>query len=196
MHHAIFLGQLAGLLSITAIIPYVRSILRGDTKPNRASWLIWAVEGLILLASYYFSGATTTIWLTISFAVIPLVVFALSFKYGVGGFNRLDMVCLFGALIGLTLWRITRSPVVALYINILVDFLGFLPTIQKSYLHPETENSLAWIIGTSATALNVLALTTLKLQIALYPIYLFLANGVVTILVIGHIQKRLSRHRR
>ena len=40
-------GLIAGDLVILANIPYMRDILRGKTKPERASWLIWFTLGVI-----------------------------------------------------------------------------------------------------------------------------------------------------
>lgn len=180
--HQLF-GEISGVIAILAFIPYVASILRGETKPNRASWVIWTVLGVILLASYHASGATTTIWIPIVYAILPLFVLGLSFKYGVGGYNYLDVVCLFGAAVGLLLWKITRVPEFALYLNILVDSFGFIPTYKKAYLQPESESLSAWIIGASATLLNLLAINKWQLNIALYPLYLACFNAVMPTLL-------------
>lgn len=64
-------GLAAGALALVAYIPYVVSILRGNTKPNRATWFIWAVIGAILGASYYASGAEHTAWVTVGYFLGP-----------------------------------------------------------------------------------------------------------------------------
>ena len=190
MHHAELLGKLAAALAFVGLIPYIRSILEGKTKPNRASWLIWVASATILLFSYHSSGATTTIWLAAAYALIPAIIFLLSIKYGVGGYTKLDVICMAGALIGLMLWVLTDNPVVALYVNIAIDALGFMPTIKKAYLQPGTENTTGWFIGGMlAASLNVLALTTWELKIALYPIFLLIANTTVAVLATGMAQK-------
>lgn len=180
MNHQLF-GEISGIIAILAFVPYIASILRHETRPSRASWVIWAVLGIVLLVSYHSSGATTTIWIPIVYATLPLIVFALSFRYGVGGYNYLDLVCLTGAAIGLLLWKITHVPETALYLNIFVDALGFLPTYKKAYLQPASENLPAWVIGTLATLLNLLAINKWQLNIALYPLYLAVFNGGVPI---------------
>ncbi len=178
-------GEISGIIAVIAFVPYILSILKGETRPNRASWLIWAVLGILILASYHSSGATTTIWIPVVYATIPTAVFLLSFRYGTGGLNYLDTVCLCGAALGLLLWKITDSPEIALYMNIAVDALGFLPTLKKAYLQPASENKPAWIIGTSATIINLLAINSWQVSIALYPIYLVLFNSAVTIMLLG-----------
>ena len=58
-------GFFAGLLSLAAFVPYIIAIVKGVTKPNRATWWIWTTNGLILLASYYASGAESTVWVAV-----------------------------------------------------------------------------------------------------------------------------------
>jgi hypothetical protein len=50
-------GQLAGAISFLGFVPYIIEIAQGKTRPNRATWWIWAVVGAMLCASSYASGA-------------------------------------------------------------------------------------------------------------------------------------------
>ena len=90
----VLLGWVAGVLSLVAFVPYIVAILRGETRPNRATWWIWTTTGAVLLASYYFSGAETTIWVAVSYFVASLVTALLSIRYGEGGSTPLDRGCL------------------------------------------------------------------------------------------------------
>jgi hypothetical protein len=183
-------GILAGFVAASGFIPYIYSILKGKTRPNRASWLIWAALGGLLFASYVSSGASTTIWQPLSFAIGPVIVFVLSIKHGVGGYNKLDVFCLAGAALGLLLWKLSNEPQAALYLSIFVDALGFLPTIKKAYFQPGSESRLAWSIGVTSTVINLFAINSWTLEIALYPIYLVIFNSAVLILLFGSVQKR------
>lgn len=176
-------GKLAGIISLIGFIPYIIAILRGKTKPNRAGWFIWTVLGVTLGASYYFSGAVHTIWVPVSYAIGPLIVFTLSIKYGEGGWSRFDIFCLVGAGISLVLWVIFKSPVVALVTNLIIDLLGALPTIKKAYKKPESEDKIAWIIFFIGNVTNMFAIEELSFAITAYPIYMLLVNGLITALV-------------
>ncbi|MFA6365385.1 MAG: hypothetical protein WCW78_03215 [Candidatus Paceibacterota bacterium] len=85
-------GVLAGLFSIASYVPYIRSILnpKGGTKPNRASWFIWAgVSGIIAVSSYA-SGARETIWVPIGYVIGSSIIALFSIKYGEGGWTPFD----------------------------------------------------------------------------------------------------------
>ena len=160
------------------------AILRGQTRPNRATWWIWTTAGLVLAASYYFSGAETTIWVPVSYIVGPLVTALLSIRYGEGGSTRLDRGCFAGAGAGLLFWWWFNSPVVALVMTLGVDFAGAVPTIKKAYLAPHTEDRLAWALFIAGNAFNLLAVDRWEFAIAIYPVYMFLASGSIAALVL------------
>lgn len=180
-HDAI--GIVAAIVAMTALVPYVRSILAGRTRPSRASWFIWTVVGLALAMSYRASGATATFWVAVAYFFIPLIVFLLSIRYGDRGASRLDWFCLAGALFGLLMWWWLRSAPVALYINIAVDCLGSLPTVRKAFLDPASEDRLAWVIAFLANAINLLAIDRWEPSISLYPVYAFAIVGLIAALL-------------
>src|SRR3989344_3715040 len=127
------LGISAGIISFVAYVPYVISIIKKETKPSRSSWWIWSLIGFLILISYYSVGARFTIWVPVVFFICPLLVAILSIKFGEGSsLRKIDKICLLGAFIGLFFWFLFKSAVLALCINIFIDFLGFLPTFKKT----------------------------------------------------------------
>lgn len=188
------IGEIAGIFAFVAFIPYLISILRGSTKPSRAGYGIWAVVEVVWASSYISSGATTTKWTGIVFAVTAVLIFVLSLKYGMGGFSALDITCLLLAAIAVVLWINTKNPTVAVYMSTLAALLGYPPIIKKSYLHPETENIASWTLYAIAATLNVFALTTLRPTISLRPLLtLPLAYLIVVLLLLPKTHHRLVR---
>jgi hypothetical protein len=180
--HALF-GIIAAVIDVIAFVPYIRGILAGQTKPNRASFGIWTVVSTVTLLSYFASGARDTIWFLAAYTIGQYIVFGLSIKRGIGGFSRLDIVCILGTAIALLLWAVTKSPVATLYISLTIEMIGFIPTIKKAYHLPQTENALGWYIGTAGAVVNLLAITSLKLQIALYPFVILIGYAAVAVLL-------------
>ena len=176
-------GKVAGIISLVAFIPYILAILRGETKPNRATWWIWTVIGLMLGASYYSSGANHTIWVPVSYIIGPFAVAILSIKYGEGGWTRFDRSCLLGAGVSVVLWWMFSSPLIALLIGLFIDLMGALPTIRKAYHKPESEDRTAWTLFFAGSTANLFAVETWTFAISVYPIYMFLANGIITTLI-------------
>ena len=177
-------GILAGTLSGIAYLLYIIRTIKGPTKPNRATWWILTLVGLIILASYYREGARETIWVPLAYVVGPLVIAFLSLRYGEGGWEGLDKWCLVGALCGAGLWAISGSALTALLVNIGVDFLGIIPTIKKAYLRPAGEDKTAWALEAIACWLNLGAIKIWTFSIWVYPVYLAVANGLIALLLI------------
>lgn len=183
MNH-VLIGQIAGLLALVQIIPYVISIIRRRTKPERTSFLIWFIVDLIGIISYISVGASTTIWTGLVFTLTGLLVFILSIKYGVGGFSTFDKVCFLLALVGIAILVGAGNALVALYFTTFVKFMGYLPTIKKAYFLPKTENTLSWTMCASASVLNLFALTTVQPQIVLPILCAALLQASVAYLVL------------
>jgi hypothetical protein len=159
MSHAL-IGQVAGVLAIVQVIPYIVSIFRGHTKPERMTYFIWFVVDALAISSYIAVGARTTIWVGLVYVITGLLIFLLSLKYGMGGFNKLDILCLVSAATGIVIWVTTDSALLALCFSTFAGTIGYLPTIKKAYLYPETENTLSWTICSFTSVLNIFALAT------------------------------------
>lgn len=179
----IFIGQIAGGISFLAYVLYYISILQGRSRPNRATWIILTVVGVLIAASYYESGARSTIWVPLAYTVGPFIAALLAFKYGEGGTTRFDIACLLGCALSVGIWMLTNSPLFALLINILIDFFGILPTLKKAYLDPTSEDKWAWLVTTFSNALNFFAIQAWIFSIVVYPVYMIAVNGLVTIFI-------------
>ena len=181
-----FFGIAAGVLELGACGIYIRSILQGGTKPDRVTWWVLALVSAMITASYWASGARETIWLPAAYAVSFLAIALLSLKYGEGPvtLNLIDRVSLVGALASAVVWWSFKSPVPALFMNICTEFIGLLPTINKSYLRPWTESKASWILATIASLLNVLAIGEWTIIIATYPVYVFITNAVIAYFIV------------
>lgn len=172
-------GYTSALLSIIMIFPYVRDILRLKTKPERGSWIIWTVLGFIAFLSQLAKGATDSLWMTIGQTTAVLVIVLLSIKYGYGGLEKRDIRGLIGAGIGLILWYLTREASFALLFVILIDSIGTLLTLIKSYKDPGSETLSTWIMSGTAGFFGMLAVGSFDLILLAYPFYIMIANYAI-----------------
>ncbi len=176
-------GIVAGILSFSAYLFYIRTILKGETKPNRATWFIWSIIGVILVFSYKASGAEETIWVPVSEAIAPTIIALLSIKYGVGGTDKLDIICLIASFISLLMWYVFDSALIALVTNLFIDFFAALPTIKKSIYNPKEEDKFAWSITETGNLFNLFAINNMSFGVIVYPIYTFILDGIITSLL-------------
>src|SRR5450631_872873 len=98
------IGVASGVLAAGSYVPYVQDMVKGKVKPERASWLIWAVLAAIAFSSQYAKGATQSLWFTGLDSFGAAVVFFLALKFGIGGMTTRDVGALIAAAVGLALW--------------------------------------------------------------------------------------------
>ncbi|MGW8304196.1 MAG: tetratricopeptide repeat protein [Desulfobacterales bacterium] len=177
-------GKLAGIISLAAYVPYILSVLRKETKPNRASWIIWAVVSTIIALSYREAGASYAFLAPVGYVIGSTIVFILSIRHGVGGWTSFDRKCLIGAAISLVLWKFFDSPMSALLINLLINLLGTLPTARKAWYQPETESKVAWSLFSLGSIVNLFAVESWTFSMAVYPVSMIFLIGIVTVPVL------------
>lgn len=183
-------GYISAILSIVMVVPYIKDIFALKTKPERASWFIWMVLGVIAFFSQFAKGATESLWLTGGQTAAVLIVFVLALRYGVGGLNKRDIKALIAAGMGLMLWYFTKEAVYALLIVILVDGIGTFLTVVKAYKYPESETLSTFAISLIAAIFGSFAVGSLNVVLLAYPLYLVLANA----LIVGSILLGKKKH--
>lgn len=165
---------------MVASVPYILDILKGKTRPNKASWVIWSVTTTILFFSYFFVGARATIFLPAAYVLNCFIILFLSFKYGSSSpWSRLDIISISVAGFSLIIWFLTKNPLLALLMNLTMDAVAYLPTIKKSYTNPISENTLAWALFFLGACFNLLAINDFSFQIVIHPLVMFLMNSAV-----------------
>jgi hypothetical protein len=177
------LGIASGVVLLCGNIPYISSIRRGETRPNRVTWGIWTTIGFILLGSSYSLGATNTLWLQIAQVISQVIITFYAFKYSRGQWYFLDRVCLAGASLSLVFWWQSGSPFVALLMNIAMDILGAVPTIKKIYYDPKSEDLTFWVLSFISAVLNLFAIENFSIAFIAFPVYLFILNVVILLLL-------------
>src|SRR5580693_8871887 len=129
----------------------MRDTLRGTTQPNRVTWLLWAIAPLLAAAVEFRSGVGLRTLTTFVVGFMPLLVFLASFHnpVAVWRIGWLDYLCGALSIAGTVGWLLTRSGMVAIVAAIVADALAGLPTLIKSWTHPQSE-SLSSYLGAVA----------------------------------------------
>jgi hypothetical protein len=178
----LLIGGAAGFISLAGFVPYGRSVVRG-ARPSYATWLVWAIVGFLLFASYDTGVGGTARWVPLTDALGPAAIAAIAWRYRKSELTRFEGVCLVLAGLSLVAWVLTGSPLSALTINLFIAFLGALPTLWKTYRDPGSESIVAWRLFFVANTLNLGAIGVWDLRTAAYPVYAVVISGMMNLLL-------------
>lgn len=180
-----FFGLTSGLISVVALAPYIKGIVRGKTRPQRASWLIWSVLSIIAFFSQVYEGAGHSLWFAGVQSAGCLIVLALAVALGANdALKRTDYLILFAAGVGIALWSFTENAAWALAITISISLLGGVATARSAYSDPAREPMSTWAMFFVASICAILAINPVDWVLLAYPIYLFVLNGVIVIAIV------------
>ncbi len=179
-----FLLVLSVLITITSVIPYIRDILKGTTRPNIASWITWTLLTLVATIAEFAAGEYVTAIFTSAAVIETLLVVILGLKYGYAKYSRFDAICQIGALSGFIFWFLFNSPAAAVIAVVTIDLIGALPTVRHSWLKPDEETWLTFAMAGIGGLLAIFALTTYNWTSLTYAVYIVLINAVITFVII------------
>ncbi len=140
-------GVLAGLLGVLDTIPYVRDMVRGTTRPHRGTWLIWSVLGCTVCFSQGADGATWSLVMAATQAVLTTGIFLLSLRWGDGGVSTGDWVAVGIAGTGVVVWLAAEEPLLATACVVAVDLVAVLMMVPKTYRDPHSEAPVTFALG-------------------------------------------------
>lgn len=175
----------AAAIAVLGSVSYLIDTLKGKAKPNRVSFLIWGSAPLIAFFSQLDEGVGISSIFTLAVAFSPLVIFCASFfdRKAYWKLTKFDYACGFFAIIGIILWQITTNALYGLVFSILADLFAAIPTIRKSYSHPQTENSHAYITSGIAALITLFTLGSWNIYNAAFPIYIFSVCLMISLLI-------------
>lgn len=182
------LSVVAVVLTLAAFLPYIRSILKHESKPHVFSWVIWGSTTFIVFLAQREGGGGVGAWPIGISGVITLLIALLAWSRKSDiSISRLDWLFFTLALWALPLWYATADPLWAVTILTLVDVLGFGPTVRKVYHFPWSESLVFFGLFAARNLIVILALENYSLTTVLFPAVI----GAACVLLIA-----LALHRR
>jgi hypothetical protein len=191
----IYVGAAIGALG-TAV--YLRDTLRGTTKPNRVTWLLWSVAPLLAAGVGWDEGVGLRVLPTFMVGFMPLLVFVASFhnSASVWRIRRIDYACGAMSVVGTVTWFVTRNGVLAISAAIAADFLAGVPTLMKSWTHPETETVYSYLGAMISMVILLLTIDHWTFDVAAFPLFIACMASVEVFLIGFEPGPRLERARR
>lgn len=162
------------VINLTLTSVYIRDTIRGQTKPNRVTWLLWSLGPLIATGAGLTAGVTWAVLPVFISGFAPALVFLASFanKDAYWKLKMHDYVCGAFSVLALVLWYLTDNPIVAIALAIVADGLAALPTVVKAWKFPETETGVAYAGGFVNGISSFFAMKTFSFAEMAFPAYL------------------------
>jgi hypothetical protein len=189
--YLIVIGALAHIASSSS---YIYKTLQGKTKPNRVTFLMWAILAFIIAAAAYSDGAGWAVAPVIMAGLAPFCIFLASFvnPNAYWKLGKLDYVCGALSILAIALWLITSNPILAIVLALIGDAVAAVPTIIKTYKYPETEHFGAYVGALLNNALVFLYVPMFTFSALAFPVYIVICNGTI---LFGIYRKRLGFNR-
>jgi hypothetical protein len=191
----VYVGSAIGALGAAV---YLRDTLRGTTKPNRVTWLLWAVAPLLAAAVELDEGVGLRTLPTFMVGFMPLLVFIGSFynPASVWKIRRVDYACGAMSVVGTVTWLVTRNGILAISAAIAADFMAGIPTLTKSWTHPETETVHTYVGAVISMLIVLLTIENWTFDVAAFPAFIVFMGSVEVVLVGLKLGPRVrARHR-
>jgi len=180
-----YLVIVGALVQLIGIFSYIKDTIKGNTKPNKVSWLMWSIAPLIATVAAFYSGVRWAVLPVFMSGFAPLLVFIFSFlnSKSYWKLERYDYVCGLCSILALVLWGVMKEPLIAIVFAIFSDAFAAIPTIIKSWSHPETESSIAYSTGVFNSLTSFAAISFWSLSQYLFPVYLVTVNGLILVII-------------
>lgn len=191
--YIVFLGAITQLIGI---VIYIKETVRGNIKPNKVSWLMWAVAPLIASAAAYSDGVRWAVLPVFMAGFTALLVFIASFinPKSYWKLELFDYICAFCSILALILWAITKQPLVAIIFSIISYIFSAVPTITKAWKYPKTESIWTYVAGLFNAITCFFALKIFSIAELAFPIYLVLESSLfITIIYKGRMKKIIAK---
>lgn len=189
---AIF-GILSSIFVLIGGIPYLKDIYQKKAHPHVLSWIGWAFITASGAFAMLAEGSTWAVAILFAntFLCLAIAAYSIIKKVGVWSTTKMDFVFFGIGILGLILWQTLDLPVIALIFAIIADLSFGIPTIIKAYQNPLSESYFVWLTATLSGLLSLFAVKNFSFSEVAYPLYLFIYDGIVLLLVLRIINKRI-----
>jgi hypothetical protein len=178
-----FFAVLAALVGIVDTIPYVRDTVRRTTKPHRGTWLIWSVLAIVVTLSQRADGASWSLVMAGTQAVLTSFIFVLAVRVGTGGVSKADLVLIAIAGAGVAGWLVADEPVVATACVVFADLIAAAIMVPKTWRDPDSETLSTFALASLGGLLAAGSVGALEPSLLLYPAYYCVVNGALALLI-------------
>lgn len=175
----------SAIISAVGAIPYIVGVVKGNVKPKIVSWFTWCLLAALLTGAALSAGQTTSAIMSAVSTLVTGIIFFLGIKKGDRSLDKLDIVSLAGAFVGICIWLLLDNPTLAIFVAVAVDIIAFIPTIVHGWTAPEEESLASYGLAAIGAGLGLFVATLANSAIAgvAYPLYSTVFNGLMIVLL-------------
>lgn len=176
----------SAIIGTLGVLPYIRSIRKGESRPRFVTWSVWAILATIMMVASLKDHKIASAVLSLEGVIACGSVAIIGFRHGTMAIGKMDLLSMVGIVLGLISLAVFRQPMVALMIVISIDLAAFIPTFIHGWNMPHEETAISYACGSIAAGLSLAAaiLPGFSLSGVLYPLYSIIANGFMVALVV------------
>ena len=176
---------LAFLFNILGTISYLWAVIKGEAKPNKVTWFLWALAPLIGFAAQWVEGVGLSSLMTFAVGFGPLLVFLASFmnKKASWKITKFDLFCASISILAIILWVLTNDALLALFFSIIADLVACFPTLIKSWYYPETEEYKAYLFAGISALITLLTIKTWTFLHYGFPLWILIIALIFAVLI-------------
>lgn len=179
----LFLTCIIIAISIYGYIVYGIETRRRTLRPRAATWLIWAILGTCVSALQLEHGAGLGAVVTIVAAGANYILAGMAWYYGHRRIHPIDIVSSLAALGVFVLWATVSDTVTVVFATVAYLF-GFIPTFERAYRKPYSENIVPFVVNILKYALSLLTIVQFNVETTLYPAVLVVFNAIFLVMIL------------
>jgi multisubunit Na+/H+ antiporter MnhG subunit len=181
-----YIVVVGAVFSLLGALAYIRSMFKGETKPNRVTWFMWLLAPFIATAASLSNGVSWAVVPVFMAGFSPFLIFTASFftKKAYWKLTTFDYLCGIISALALGLWLLTSLPDLAIILAIISDGLAAVPTFVKAWHNPKTESTWPFTIGMLSPMTVFLVARTWSFSELAFPAYLIVVNVLILIAII------------
>lgn len=164
---------------------YIKSIIRGNTKPNLVSWLIWVMAPFIGVFFQVKAGAGLSVLpiFIAGFGSLITIITAVVVKNAFWKITAFDVYCGLLSLAALVFYVFTHNLSISILFAISSDALAFIPTYKKAWNFPETEYHSTYSFPIFSNLIGLLIIKEWSFTIYSFGLYFLISNTIMVLIL-------------
>lgn len=179
------LAIIASVLAVVGNVPYLIDVFKRRVEPHAYTWFVWSIVSCVIFFGQIAKGAGIGALPTAASEIFTILIFLFSLRNGFKHIKKIDHIFLVVAIIGLVPWVLTKDPTISVIIVVGIDLIAFIPTLRKTFVHPETETPILYSMNVLRHILALFSLQAYNIATTLHSFSMIITNTIMTIFIIG-----------